>query len=223
MKKFMFVSMMVFVLFMVACAQQQIVSSADGQPVKEKRRVHGSVATTPCFVPDADTDFLACTGVIETTPAMEGDAYDMALQLAQDMCAKKLEHTVEGLAKSYRNRYGANQGNDLAAKMENGFNHIIREKMKQTKQSCQLHEEFIDESTGRFKVYVGIKISRSEVADALVKDMVDQEKKDELDYRAHEFGKEIRQAIKDAKTEDAQKQQEYIDRNTKVLDKKEGE
>ena len=221
MKKFMFVSMMVFVFFMAACASQQKVSqSAAGQQGEDEESWDEETISIPCFVADADTDFFSCTQIVTTTKARRGDAITFARQHAQDDCAQKAKHAVQGLMTSYRNNYGNNKGDDIASKMENGFNHIIDTMLGETKDACLQQSKKADKY-GRGTIYLQIKISRDKLADALADaapDMVSEEEKEKLDFQHHNFKKEMKEALSNYKTEKAGEQAKHAKENTQVFE-----
>jgi hypothetical protein len=213
MKKFLFVSMMVLVAFIMACASQQMASSgsADGQPAKEKKRVRGATIGTVCFTPDADTDFFACNGIVQATESTEGQALRQALIQAQSKCAQKAQHAVQGLAREYENNYTSVRGTDIAAKLQDGYDHIIKKILDDTKENCQQTDEFEDDN-GRYRVYVGIKISRQKIASELKKatpNMLTEEEKRKLDFQEDQFNKLIDKKLQDYQTESAEKQAQY--------------
>lgn len=212
MKKFMFVSMIVFVFFMVACAQQQMVSnsgSAGGQQAEDRELTQEETVDTLCFTPDADTDFFACTGIYETTKSTIGEAYGNALTLAQDICLNKVEHIAVGLTEEYVNSYGTNRGKDTASKMERGYKNILKTVMGKTGEDCKKQDKYVGKN-GRFNVYVGIKISRKAVSDALkngTPDLVDEEEKEKLDSESSKFMEKIDETVLNFNTGSAKEQE----------------
>ena len=217
----MFVSTIVFVLFLVACAQQQMVSkSAPAQQGEDEESWDEETISIPCFAADADTNFFSCTQIVSTTKARRGDAITFARQHAQDDCAQKAKHAVQGLMTSYRNKYGNNKGDDAASKMENGFNHIIDTMLGETKDAC-LQQSKKPDKYGRGSIYLQIKISRDKIADALADaapDMVSEEEKEQLDFQHHNFKKEMKEALSNYKTEKAEEQAKHAKEKAQVFE-----
>ena len=223
MKKFMFVSMMVFVAFIMACAQQQMVSnsgSAGGQQGEDREDVIGETKTFLCFESDFGKDFFACTGMVETTKPRMGEAFRKALVQAQNACLNKVEHIATGLNEEYTNTYGTDRGNDAGAKMEEGYRNVLKTVMKETSESCKEYETKKDRN-GRFAVFVGIKIPRKDVADALKKEtpnLVGESEKEKLDSQANNFLNKIDSVVENHKTRTADEEKKYIEEHKETLD-----
>ncbi len=223
MKKFMFVSMMVFVAFIMACAQQQMVSnsgSADGQKGEDLEDVIGETKTFLCFEPDYGKEFFACTGMVETTKSRMGEAFGRALVQAQNTCLNKVEHIATGLTEEYRNAYGTDRGDDAGSKMEQGYRNVIKTVVKETSESCKEYETKKGRN-GRFAVFVGIKIPRKDLAEALKKEtpnLVSDSEKEKLDSQADNFLDKIDKVVEDHKTRSAEEEKKYVEEHKEVLE-----
>jgi len=216
MKKFMFVSMIVFVVFMIACAsnQQQMVSnsgSAEGQQAQVKKRSHGPTVGGICFTPDADTDFFSCNGIVQATESTEGQALRMALAQAKSKCAGKIKDAVKGMDREYNNMYASPRGTDIAAKIQEGYDHIIDQILENVKENCQQVDEFED-NNGRFRVYVGIKISKDKTKNEIkqnISNMVKEEEKRTTDFQEDQYFKLMDKKFQNYNTASKEEQEKY--------------
>lgn len=178
--------MMIFVFFIVACAQQQTVSeNAAEHPIWPRDTMRpGDI---PCFMSDAGTDFFACTGIVETTKGRIEEALQMALIQAQNMCFAKVQYVAgELVCRSCECLLiNSEKHDELCNKMREEYKKTLQtlimqrdhqnknagympRGLKGTNAACMKIDPYADEN-GRLSVYVSVKIPRKDVADALKK------------------------------------------------------
>jgi hypothetical protein len=136
-------------------------------------------------MPDAGTDFFACTGIVETTETREDEALQKALMQAQEMCLFKVEHVARELVRDYcsfliNSKKYVETCNKMAVEYKKALRTLIMQRDHQkntgympkglegTNAVCVSHDHYADKN-GRSNIYLGVKIPRKDVADALKK------------------------------------------------------
>lgn len=204
----MFVSMFVFVAFIMACASAETPKGANEGHGQETQ---GPTVGGICFTPDADTDFFACNGIVQTTTATEGDAFAMALSQAKGKCAGKMKDVVKGMDREYRNLYASPRGADIASKIQQGYDHMIDSILENVKENCQEKDKYMD-GNGRYRVFVGIKISKEKIQNEFKKEisnMVSKGEKMENDFKEKEYFELMDKRFEHYKTASKEEQEQY--------------
>ena len=189
MKKFMFVSMLVFCFFIAACASEQQ-KTANNAPAGSTNPF-GDTYEAPCQMYD-DDDFFAATGIYKGSMEQKGELQKFALVNAQTLCRMKVKHTYRGMVSDFAQSHGNNRGNDIETKISQAGDQIIDAVINDTQAKCVKYSGV--GADGRMEAYVGIKINKRElagkVADA-VKDALTDEEKTKIDFHEDEYRKQM--------------------------------
>ena len=157
----------------------------------------GGAYEAPCTIYDDEQNFGA-TGIASGSAAQKGTLQQIALKNAQDLVAMKMQHAVEGEVKSFFESVGANQGTDIDNRTIGGINSIILGIANNTGESCLKYSGVNDR--GNVECYVGIKVSKSQVANA-VADNLSKNQKEDIRKRAEDFRKQMQEDLKAYKGE----------------------
>lgn len=189
MKKFMFVSMIVFVFFMTACGSEP--QRAAGSSAPAQTNPFGDSYEAPCQMYD-DDDYFAATGIYKGSMEQKGELQKFALVNAQTICRMKVKHTYRGMVSDFAQSHGNNRGNDIETKISQAGDQIIDAVINDTQAKCVKYSGV--GADGRMEAYVGIKINKRElagkVADA-VKDALTDEEKTKIDFHEDEYRKQM--------------------------------
>lgn len=112
MKKIIFVFITVFVfslsLYAAGSKKAQTSNVWQGEQIPSMEEMlrklskTGGFVETPCFIPDADTDFFACTGVHQGRKNQNREEVKaFALASAVDVCSMKIEHRIMIISDEY--------------------------------------------------------------------------------------------------------------------------
>ena len=195
MKKFMFVSVLVFVAFIMACAsqQQQQQSSKDGSvsvgyngpdPI-------GSVNDLPCVqeVKSDPKEYFFAVGSAEGSYKQLGNVSLKALENAQDLCRQMMRHSVLGLRSYFNNNMGGNNGNDIEEKATKAYDQVINQTLNDTEPMCGPKKTGVDNSN-HLMVFYGIRIAKKELNEKgsqAVSNALTQEEKARIQYDEEKF------------------------------------
>lgn len=157
----------------------------------------GGAYELPCSVFDDDENFAA-TGIASGPSTRKGALQMTALKNAQDIVAMKMQHAVEGEVKSFFESVGANQGTDVDEQTIGGINNIIMGIVNNTSSCCQMFSGV--DAKGNVECYVGIKVSKQKIANA-VADNLSKSHKEDIRNRAEEFRKQLSEDLKQYREE----------------------
>ncbi len=191
MKKFMFVSMMVFVVFMIACASNQ--QTGGNSSKLENSAGEPSVRPGTTFLCDEfsyDTpDEFRCMGIVYGYNTQQGELMQNALIDAQEECKRKISHFVEGMSETWRDRYGNNKGNDFRRSAEEAMVEYWNDIMNNTDTKCRRISETLDENE-KVHVYTVIAVPKKVVVNTVankIENSVSEEEKKDMQFEKHEF------------------------------------
>jgi hypothetical protein len=151
----------IFVCSMMSCGGSK---QAANTPARDTDSFDRSAKEPPCAMYDDEENFAA-TGFASGDAARKGSLQMTALKNAQDMIAMKMQHAVEGAVKSLFKSIGSNQGTDVNDQTIGGINNIIKSIANNTDHSCLMFSSV--DAKGNIECYIGIKISKSKIADAV--------------------------------------------------------
>ncbi|MDR1407378.1 MAG: hypothetical protein LBJ23_04950 [Tannerella sp.] len=161
----------------------------------------GGYDRLPCEVFD-DDEYFGATGIASGPATQKGTLQLAALSNGQNMIRRKMEHAYEGLVKDYMEHIGSNPGSDVETQTIGGGNQVIMGIINNTSHHCQLFSK-VDEK-GNVECYIGIRISKRKVADAVadaVAGNLPQKEKEDIRQRADEFRKHMDDYLKKYKGE----------------------
>lgn len=163
---FVFITVFVFSISVYAAEPKKVQTSNNvwqGTEISSKlpAEPNGDFAETPCFIPDGDTDFFACTGIHKGRKNQNKEEVKaIALASALDMCSNKMIHTVRGLLIDYLQKDGnSNENKSCICRDfdEEFYNKTAVSEVAQV--SCVKYSV----EKGIVTAYVGIKVPRKEV------------------------------------------------------------
>ena len=189
MKKFMFVSIMVFVFFMAACASDQP-KTANNAPAGSTNPF-GDSYEAPCQVYD-DDDYFAATGIYRGSMNQKGELQSFALVNAQNICRQKAKHAYRGMVSDFAQSHGNNRGNDIETKISRAGDQIIDIVMNDAQAKCVKYSAVGPD--GMIEAYVAIKIPKRELAGKMadeVKNVLTDEEKTKIDFHEDEYRKQM--------------------------------
>lgn len=188
MKKFMFVSMFVFVFFMSACASEQKKSDS---AQSGSTNPFGDSYEAPCQVYD-DDDYFAATGIYRGSMNQKGELQKFALVNAQTICRMKVKHAYRGMVSDFSQSHGNNRGNDIETKITQAGDQIIDTVINDTQAKCVKYSGV--GADGMIETYVAIKIPKKELAGKMadeVKNVLTDEEKTKIDFHEDEYRKQM--------------------------------
>jgi hypothetical protein len=198
MKKLMFILMMFFVFFVTACASEQQ-KSAGSKPIGQAVLFNESWEL-PCQMYD-DDEYFAAVGIAKGSMEQKIELQKTALANAQDICRQNVKHEYW----------------DLEQVDGNG---IIDTVVNNAQAKCVKYSGAMEE--GKIEVYVGIKISKRELAEKMVNELVftiekreqipqeyiknlseelSEEEKAQIDFKAAEYEEKMQKYMESKETE----------------------
>jgi hypothetical protein len=157
----------------------------------------GGAHEVPCATYDDETYFGA-TGIASGPATQKGTLQRAALANGQAMIRQKMQHAYEGVVKDFFEHIGANQGSDVETQTIGGGNQIILGIVNNTSHSCLMFSPV--DAKGNIECYIGIKISKAKVVNAIADNMSKSAKK-EIREHAEDFRKEAAEELKKFKGE----------------------
>lgn len=141
----------------------------------------GETFEAPCQEYDTEEYFTA-TGIASGSQNRIGAVHSMALNNAQSIVRQKMQHAYKGAIDDYSNAIGTNAGTDIQEKMERAGTQVIDRIINDTDENCVKYSSV--DARGNVSCYVGIRISKEEVAASIADYVSDDE---ELKVRFNEF------------------------------------
>jgi hypothetical protein len=144
---------------------------------------------SPCNTFDDETYFGA-TGIASGPATQKGALQLTALSNGQNMIRRKMEHAYEGLVKDFMEHIGGNAGSDVETQTIGGGKQVIMRIVNDASHHCLLYSGVDDK--GNVECYIGIRISKRKVADAVanaVTGNLSKNEKEAIRQHAEEFGK----------------------------------
>lgn len=141
----------------------------------------GETFEAPCQEYDTEEYFTA-TGMANGPQTRMDGLNALALANAQNIVRQKMQHAYKGAIDDYSNAIGTNAGTDIQTKLERGGTQVIDQIINDTQENCVKYSAV--DSRGNIRCYVGIRISKEEVATAIADYVSDDE---ELKVRFNEF------------------------------------
>lgn len=152
MKKIMFVSMMVFVLCIAACASGQ--QKSDGSKTTVRAALFNESWELPCQMYD-DDDYFATVGMATGSMDQKAELQKTALANAQDICRQKVKQEYWDLEEE---------------------NQIVDTFINNAQAKCVKYSNIMED--GKIEVYVGIKVPKRELAEKIVNEvLIEKEEK----------------------------------------------
>jgi hypothetical protein len=150
------------------------------------RNPFGNIHKMPCTVFD-DENWFAGTGIANGDYNRMDVVQTAALTNAQNIVRQKMQHAYEGMVSDYRNYIGNNKGSDADIHMEAAGDQIIDVIVNNTGTVCGPEWSDIDEK-GKINCYLGIKVSKKDVANKLAESAEGLvSKNEEMRIRFQEF------------------------------------
>jgi len=143
----------------ISCAGKHSAQDAGKAP---ESLYGGKTYTLPCDKLDDDEWFYAVGTAIG--PRVRMDVLQKAALInAQSMVRTKMKHFYEGIVSEYTPYFGNNQGTDYNVSTEPGGDQILDLLVNETMVWCPI--QFTEpDAKGNVDTYVGIKISKKEIA-----------------------------------------------------------
>ncbi|MDR0981747.1 MAG: hypothetical protein LBM07_00690 [Culturomica sp.] len=160
----------------------------------------GDVYQSPCSELDSETDFTA-TGIAVGSRLRMGELQGMALANAQGIARQKMQHAYKGAIDDYTNSVGTNTGTDIETKIERGGTQIIDRIINDTRAVCGPKFSSVDDK-GNVTCYVGIRISKKEIAAKVAEAVANQVSDDEelkIRFKEQEFRKRMEESFSNFK------------------------
>lgn len=203
MKKFMFVSTIVFVLFMVACASVETKSS------------EGEWEDDPCAkeLANAGDSFTSSSSAVGAR-ARASEVKRIALNKARVQMAENMKGAYRGMVSNYLQEMGLNDKTDIEEKLEAAGDQIVDTFVGTTQPIC-VKTRKIDE--GQIETYVGLKTLGVDVAKKLVAAAsfnLTEDERNKINFDEEQYRKKMEgtfdkyNAEKQAKKEEFDKKQE---------------
>ncbi|MDR0981861.1 MAG: hypothetical protein LBM07_01280 [Culturomica sp.] len=173
---------------------------SDNYSGKTKGSPFGDVYDSPCIESDSETEFAA-TGIASGSRHRMGEVHSMALADAQGIVRQKMQHAYKGAIFDYTNSVGTNTGTDIEAKIEGGGTQMIDRIINDTREACGPKFSSVDDK-GNVTCYVGIRISKKEIAAKLAEAVANQINDDEelkIRFKEQEFRKRMEESFRNFK------------------------
>ena len=179
-----------------------VIGCKSSKPMQEYKTKSGSpfgeVYEAPCAEYDTDEYFTA-TGIANGSKNRMDVLQTSALTNAQNIVRQKMQHAYKGAIDNYSNYIGTNAGSDAEAKVERAGTQIIDRMINDTRATCGPKFSAIDEK-GDVQCYVGIRISKKQMADAIVNHVSNDEEL-KIRFNEQEFRKRMNENFKNFKGE----------------------
>jgi hypothetical protein len=189
--------MLVAVAF-VSMAFTSCASKPKGAEDAPKTLYGGEAYELPCAAFDDDEWFVA-TGIANGPRARMDVLQGAVLANAQGMIRQKMQHAYEGIVSDYRQYLGNNQGSDSDINTEAGGDQILDLLVNETRVVCG--PKFTEpDAKGHLNAYIGIKISKAEVANKFadkVETMVSASEKQRIEENKKNFREYSAKKIKE--------------------------
>jgi len=184
-----------FALTFISCA-----SKPKGVEDAPKTLYGGDAYELPCAAYDDDEWFVASG--IANGPRTRMDVLQGAVLVnAQGMIRQKMQHAYEGVVSDYRQYIGNNQGSDSDINTEIGGDQILDFLVNETRVVCG--PKFTEpDAKGHVNAYIGIKISKAEVANKFadkVETMVPESEKQRIEENKRNFREYTAKKIKESR------------------------
>ncbi len=204
MKKFMFVSMMVFVAFMIACASNQQQSRSQGQSQgqsqgDEKLYPNGTNGVeSACMKEALDTENeMRCLGIAVGSAFRKDLLPNEARKHALDACGEKLEHAYVAARKRFEESVGNNNGVDYLDRDREQRTHLYNEMLGLAADACMAWDEYKDgKGNATFNIVISINKNKMAKAGAKVyKDNTSEADRNRVGFDEKEFEKEMKEEV----------------------------
>lgn len=178
-----------------SCSSQKNVanqSKSGGSPF-------GKTYSLPCDVKDTKDKFAA-TGIYRGSSYQKGECHLNALANAKDVIREKYHHSYKGMISNYSKTIGNNRGNDIETKLERAGDAVLDMMLNDAYEVCSQFSEVYDD--GMIECYVGIEISKDDIAKNVSKSVADvltQDEKDRINFDEYNFRKEMEERMKNYK------------------------
>lgn len=203
MKKFMFVSMLVFCLFVAACASNQ----QHGQQGQSQNQSQGdeklypngtNSVQSPCMKEALDTENeMRCLGIAVGSAYRKDLLPNEARKHALDACGEKLEHAYTAARKRFEEAIGNNNGVDYLDRDREQRKHLYNEMMGLAADSCMAWDEYKD-GKGNATFNIVISINKNKMAKAgskVYRDNTSEADRNRVGFDEQEFEKEMREDL----------------------------
>ncbi len=175
---------------MTGCGSTKQQTATDYKPVEGSP--FGEVFEAPCA--DKDTpEYFVGLGIANGSRNRMDVLQGAALTNAQNIARQKMQHAYRGMIADYSNYIGNNVGSDAETKVERAGNQIIDRIINDTQAECGPKFSGVDDK-GNVTCYIGIRISKKQVADAIADHSNDEELK--IRFNEQEFRKRMEEEFK---------------------------
>lgn len=178
-------------LFLCSLAALMLAACGSNKKMNQNTTVSGSpfgeTYQMPCEEMDSDTEFGA-TGIHKCSANQKGNAQMFALQNAQNIVRMKMQHAYRGMVSDFTQNYGGNAGNDIASKITMAGDQAINAIVNETRATC-VRFSGVD-ARGDIECYVGIRISKKQLAKEVagrVNDVLSEDEKMRTDFQEKTF------------------------------------
>ncbi|MBP3763378.1 MAG: hypothetical protein J6I49_05830 [Bacteroidales bacterium] len=189
-KGILFVALAATVMF-AACGSNKKTASTN-----PRNPFGGETFTAPCQELDSDSEFGA-TGIYKGSANQLGDLQLYALQNAQQMVRRKLQHVYKGMVSDFNTSYGGNAGNDIMNKMTSAGDQAINAVINDTRATCIQFSEVDDK--GNSTCFVGIRISKQAIAKEVanrVNNVLSEDEKMRIRFEEKKYREEYEQRMR---------------------------
>ncbi|MDR3002369.1 MAG: hypothetical protein LBU89_14050 [Fibromonadaceae bacterium] len=186
-----------------SCAGKPPVQQMQASTPEPKPQYVGSDATSqiPCFEFDT-AEYLTGFGEYMGSSAQFGLLVQNATERAKQNILQKLGAHVQGLSTTFRSSYGSNQGSDVAEKMVNATDIAINRAINDARAVCS--QQGAIGADGHQRVFIGLRIYKNELENAVVKSIADKLTDDEkraIDFEEKRFREQHKAAFEEFKEE----------------------
>jgi hypothetical protein len=148
----------------------------------------GEVYEAPCAEQDTDEYFVGL-GIANGSKMRMDVLQTSALTNAQNVVRQKMQHAYKGAIDDYSNYMGNNMGSDAEVKVERAGTQIIDRMINDTRAWCGPKFSGVDDK-GDVTCYIGIRINKGEVAQAIAKHLSNDEEL-KIRFNEQEFRKRM--------------------------------
>lgn len=181
----------VTVLALTACS-----SNKSATVDNSRNPFKGNTYEAPCQELDSDAEFGA-TGIYKGSSNQMGDLQLYALQNAQQMVRRKLQHSYKGMVSDFNTSYGGNAGNDIMNKITSAGDQAINAVINDTRATCIRFSDVDDR--GDVTCFVGIRISKQVVAKEVanrVNNVLSEDEKMRIRFEEKKYREEYEQRMR---------------------------
>jgi hypothetical protein len=187
-----------------AAKQREADAAIADQNAKSQAARAATATEQPCQLYD-DADWFTATGVRRVQVNSVNIAATALLRTTKQQLLLKLKGTYKAVVRDYFDQMDMEEGSYAVSHIESAGDLIINQKVNDTYEACRKDDDV--KEPGWIWIYMGIKVSKKEIVDEVVKE-ISKDKKLEVRFQEKNFRDSAFKVFEKEQKEGAQKFQE---------------